>query len=89
LLTDCWHLLIELREGALTGGDVVTRAKRAWCKANRYVRSGQHAKAIYWFEKTQKILNEARLARRRHGRMDLGYMLIAFAALILILANRT
>jgi hypothetical protein len=68
-------------------GDAVTRAKRAWCKANRYSKSGQHAKAIYWFEETQRILNEVRPPRRRHGRMDMGYMLVALAALILILGQ--
>lgn len=67
----------------------MTRAKRAWCKANHYLKSGQRAKAIYWFEETQRILSEQRPSRRRHGRMDLGYMFVALAALILILASHT
>ena len=65
----------------------MTRAKRAWCKANRYLKSGQRAKAIYWFHKTQIILDGERPLRKRHGGMDWGYMLVAFAALILIWAS--
>ena len=116
----------------------MTRAKRAWCKANGYLKSGQHAKAIYWFEQTSGdleklnsrtsecsldvnfdkskreqsginrrqfcgarqrtpifrgpllcILSEERPPRRRHGRMDRGYMLAAVGALIWILAIHT
>ena len=67
----------------------MTRAKRAWVKGNRYMKSGQHRKAVYWFEQTQLILSEARPPRRRHGRMDLGYMLAAFAALVLIFASHS
>lgn len=86
MLTDFWHQAIDLRKGALIAGETVTRARRAWCKANGYLKSGQHAKAIYWFEQTQCILSEERPPRRRHGRMDLGYMLVAAGALIWILA---
>ena len=35
----------------------MSRMMRAWCKANSYVRSGQHEKAIYWFLRTQEILD--------------------------------
>jgi hypothetical protein len=66
----------------------VTRAKQAWCKANRYLKSGQRAKAIYWLEETQRILSEERPSRRRHSQLDLGYMFVAFVALILILASQ-
>ena len=65
----------------------MTRAKRAWCKANRYLKSGQREKAIYWLHKTQTILDGKRPLRPRHGGMDLGYMLVALAALILIWAS--
>jgi hypothetical protein len=37
--------------------DDMTKAKRAWRKANAYVRSGQHDKAIYWLSRTQAILD--------------------------------
>ena len=60
----------------------MTRAKRAWCKANAYVRSGQHEKAIYWLSRTQAILDGERPRRRRLDGMDAGYiMLVGLAAL--------
>jgi hypothetical protein len=62
----------------------VTAAKRAWCKANVYVQSGQHAKAIYWLVRTQEILDGDRPPRRRRERLDAGYMLVAISALVLI-----
>jgi hypothetical protein len=65
----------------------MTRAKQAWCKANRYLKSGQREKAIYWFRKTQFILDGERPLRKRSGGMDLGYMFIAFAAVVLIWAT--
>ena len=46
----------------------MTRAGRAWRKANGYVRSGQHAKAIKWFSRTIEILDsEPPRARRVDG----------------------
>ena len=62
----------------------MTRAKRAWCKANAYVRSGQHEKAIYWLSRTQAILDSERPRRRRLDGMDAGYMLVGLAALVLL-----
>jgi hypothetical protein len=38
----------------------MTKTKRAWRKANAYVRSGQHDKAIYWLSRTEAILNGER-----------------------------
>jgi hypothetical protein len=32
------------------------RARRAWRKANAYLRLGRHAKAELWFRRTQQIL---------------------------------
>jgi hypothetical protein len=62
----------------------VTKAKRAWRKANAYVRSGQHEKAIYWLSRTVAILDsERRSPPRQHG-MDAGYMLGALVVLVLI-----
>jgi hypothetical protein len=84
VLIDCCH---QFPVGQGDFGDAMTSAKRAWIKANRYMNSGRHRKAVYWFEETQRILSEERPARRRHGRLDLGYMLVAFAALILIFAS--
>ena len=62
----------------------MTKAKRAWHKGNIYVKSGQHAKAIYWLSRTQAILDRPRPNPKRQNGMDAGYMLVALAALILI-----
>jgi hypothetical protein len=52
----------------------MTKAMRAWRKANAYVPSGQHDKAIYWLSRTVAILDgERRSQPRQHG-MDAGYM---------------
>ena len=61
----------------------MTKAKRAWRKANAYVRSGQHDKAIYWLSRTQAILDGDRPHRRRLRGIDTGYML---GALIVVAA---
>ena len=53
----------------------MTKAKRAWRKANAYVRSGQHDKAIYWLSRTLAILDGDRPHRRRLEGIDTGYML--------------
>jgi ABC-type phosphate transport system permease subunit len=45
----------------------MTRTKRAWRKANAYVQSGQHAKAIYWLSRTQALLDSE---PRRPMRVD-------------------
>jgi hypothetical protein len=37
----------------------------AWRKANAYMRSGEHAKAIYWLPRTLAILDNERPRRRR------------------------
>ena len=61
----------------------MTKAKHAWRKANTYVRSGQHDKAIYWLSRTQAILNGDRPHRRRLEGIETGYM---FGALIVVVA---
>ena len=59
----------------------MTKAKRAWCKANAYVRSGQHEKAIYWFARTQAILNGEPPRPRRGDGMNASYVLEALVVL--------
>ena len=53
----------------------MTKAKRAWRKANAYVRSGQHDKAIYWLSRTQAILDGGRPRRSRFEGVGTSYML--------------
>ena len=62
----------------------MTRARRAWRKANAYVRSGQHDKAIYWLSRTQAILDEHRSHPRRLERFDTSYMLGALIVLVVL-----
>ena len=62
----------------------MTKAKCAWRKANGYVRSGQHAKAIYWLSKTQAILDGDRPRRQRLDDMDAGYLLAALVVVVLL-----
>jgi len=62
----------------------MTKGKRAWRKANAYVRSGQHAKAIYWLSKTQAILDGDRPRRQRVDDVDAGYLLAALVVLVLL-----
>jgi hypothetical protein len=60
----------------------MTRAGRAWRKANGYVRSGQHAKAIKWLSRTIEILDsEPRRAPRVDG-VDLSYVAGALVVLV-------
>jgi hypothetical protein len=59
----------------------VTKAKRAWRKANAYVRSGQHAKAIKWLSRTVEIL-DGEPPRRRFDGLDAGYMIGALVLLV-------
>jgi hypothetical protein len=60
----------------------MTKAKHAWCKANGYVRSGQHEKAIYWLSRTHAILDGELPARRRGDGMNASYVLGALVVLI-------
>jgi hypothetical protein len=62
----------------------MTRTKRAWCKANAYVQSGQHDKAILWLARTQAILNGERSRWHRLGNMDAGYVVGALGVLVLL-----
>lgn len=65
-------------------GCEMTRAKRAWRKANAYVRSGQHAKAIYWLSRTQAILDGDRPRRPRFDDWKAGYMLAAVMVFVVL-----
>jgi hypothetical protein len=62
----------------------MTRTMRAWRKANAYVRSGQHDKAVYWLHRTQEILDGPRPSRQRHEGMDISFMLVALFVLVVI-----
>jgi hypothetical protein len=64
----------------------MTRTKRAWRKANAYVRSGQHAKAIYWLSRTQTLLDGKPARPLRVDGMEASYMLGALAVLIVVWA---
>jgi hypothetical protein len=66
----------------------MTKAKRAWCKGNAYVRSGQHAKAIYWLSRTQAILDGKPSPRRRLNDIDAGYLLAALLVLVLLFVSQ-
>jgi hypothetical protein len=55
----------------------MTRMTCAWRKANAYMRSGEHAKAIYWLSRTLAILDNERPRRRRLEGMDTDYLLAA------------
>ena len=60
----------------------MTRAGRAWRKANGYVRSGQHAKAIKWLSRTIEILESEPPRARRVDGIDLSYMAGALVVLV-------
>jgi hypothetical protein len=62
----------------------MTRTKRAWCKANAYVRSGQHDKAIYWLSRTQAILDGEQSRWQRLDDRGVGYVLGAIGFLVLL-----
>jgi hypothetical protein len=62
----------------------MTRTKRAWCKANAYVRSGQHDKAIYWLSRTQAILDGEQSRWQRLDDRDVGYVFGAIGFLVLL-----
>jgi hypothetical protein len=62
----------------------MTKTKRAWRKANVYVRSGQHAKAIYWLSRTVDILDGGQPRRHHLKDIDAGYMFAAVFVLVLL-----
>ena len=62
----------------------MSQTMRAWRTANAYVRSGQHAKAIYWLSRTQAILDGDRPRRRRLNGTDTGYILTALFVSVLV-----
>jgi hypothetical protein len=64
----------------------MTRTMRAWRKANAYVRSGQHEKAIYWLSRTQKILDAGPPGPSRFKHLDAGYTLSAVFVLLMLFA---
>jgi hypothetical protein len=57
---------------------------RAWRKANACVRSGQHAKAIYWLNRTQAILDGEQSRWQRLDDRGVGYVLGAIGFLVLL-----
>ena len=63
----------------------MTKTMRAWRKANVYVRSGQHDKAVHWLSRTLEILNGGPPRRSRLKDIDAGYMLTALFFFVLIL----
>ena len=64
----------------------MTRTMHAWRKSNAYVRSGQHAKAIYWLSRTQALLDSEPKRPMRVDGMEVGCMLGALAVLIVVWA---
>ena len=60
----------------------VTKTMRACRKANAYMRSGQHEKAIYWLSQTHALLDGSPARGRRLNGFDTGYMLGAVVILI-------
>jgi hypothetical protein len=67
--------MTELIRFLMVRSCVMTRTMHAWRKANAYVRSGQHDRAIYWLWRTQAILDAGPHA---------GYMLAALFFFVLI-----
>ena len=65
---------------------IMTRTMHAWRKSNAYVRSGQHAKAIYWLSRTQALLDSEPKRPMRVDGMEVGCMLGALAVLIVVWA---
>ena len=60
----------------------MTRAMHAWRKANAYVRSGQHEKAIYWLARTHAILDGEPPRQRLGDGMNATYIAGAFIVLL-------
>jgi hypothetical protein len=61
----------------------MTRTMSAWCKANAYIRAGNHRKAIYWLSRTQEILDGGPPQRRGDG-LGSTYVLSALGVLFII-----
>jgi hypothetical protein len=59
----------------------MTQTMRAWRKANAYVRSGQHEKAIRWLIRTHAILEREPPQRRPGDGMNASYALGALVVL--------
>src|SRR3984893_10568617 len=66
--------MTELIRFLMVRSCVMTRTMHAWRKANAYVRSGQHDRAIYWLSRTQAILDAGPPCRSRLKDVDAGYM---------------
>jgi len=62
----------------------VTKAKHAWCKANAYVKAGQHEKAIRWFSRTIAILDGKRPRRQRFEGAEMSYALGMLGVLLVV-----
>lgn len=60
----------------------MTKAGCAWRKADAYVRSGQHAKAIKWLSRTLEILDGGPPRPRRFDGLEASYVLGALAVLV-------
>jgi hypothetical protein len=58
---------------------------RAWRKANRFVRSGNHAKAIYWLSRVRDILDAGPPQQSAVRGFGPGYMVIAALCFLAIL----
>ena len=61
------------------------KARRAWRKANAYVRSGRHAKAEYWLRRTQEILDGEQPPRQRLQGWDIGYIFVGLFVLAVLM----
>src|SRR5262249_18777197 len=80
-----FHLMIGLIRCACRNASM-TRMTCAWRKANAYMRSGEHAKAIYWLSRTLAILDNERPRRRRLEIMDTDYLLAVFISVVVWIA---
>jgi hypothetical protein len=61
------------------------RARRAWRKAQAYVRSGRHAKAEYWLRRTREILHGEQPPRWRLQDWDIGYFFVGLFVLAVLM----
>jgi hypothetical protein len=48
------------------------------------MRSGEHAKAVYWLSRTLAILDNGRPRRRRLEGIDIDYLLAALFILVVV-----
>ena len=78
-------MMSELIPSKTVWACAMTKMMRAWRKANAYVRSGQHAKAVYWLSRTQEILDSGPPRPSRLKDLDAGYMMIAAVFLFALL----